>query len=168
MISTVFIDRPRLAGMIPIVVFLAGLIALGRLPVEQYPDIATVNVQNRVALAEPLLPAEVTHLGVKVAKQSSSLLMGVALATEDGSIDGATLTNLARIYLIDRIKRVPGVGDARPFAQNDFPMRINLDVDRLTQLDLGPNDIINALRTQNARLQLGARGGQPLTDDPGF
>jgi hydrophobe/amphiphile efflux-1 (HAE1) family protein len=231
-ISSVFIDRPRLAAVISIVLFLAGLIALTRLPVEQYPDIvppsvsvtatypgagaevvaqtvaqviedkvvgvddmiymsstsaadgsyalsvsfavgtdpdiATVNVQNRVALAEPLLPPEVRQLGVRVAKQSTSLLMGVVLSTEDGSVDGPTLTNLARINVIDRLKRVPGVGDASIFAADEFSMRIDLDVDRLTQLGLVPGDVIAALRTQNVQAAIGRTGGQPLTEDPGL
>ena len=232
MISSVFIERPRFAAVISIVLFLAGLIALTRMPVEQYPDIvppsvsvtasfpgagaevvaqtvaqviedkvvgvddmiymsstsggdgsyslsvsfavgtdpdiATVNVQNRVALAEPLLPPEVRQLGVRVAKQSTSLLMGVVLSTEDGAVDGPTLTNLARINVIDRLKRVPGVGDARLFAADEFSMRIDLDVDRLTQLGLVPGDVIAALRTQNVQAAIGRTGGQPLTEDPGL
>jgi len=231
-LSSVFIARPRLAAVISIVLFLAGLIALARLPVEQYPDIvppsvsvsasypgagadvvaqavaqviedkvigvddmiymsstasadgsyalsvsfevgtdpdiATVNVQNRVALAEPLLPPEVRQLGVRVAKQSTSLLMGVVLASEDGTVDGPTLTNLARISVVDRLKRVEGVGDARLFAADEFSMRIDLDVDRLTQLGLVPGDVIAALRSQNVQAAIGRTGGQPLTEDPGL
>jgi multidrug efflux pump subunit AcrB len=72
------------------------------------PDIATVNVQNRVALAEPLLPAEVRQTGVRVAKRSSSLLMGVALYAENDSITGGDLTNYARINLLDALKRCRG------------------------------------------------------------
>ena len=232
MIADVFIRRPRLAAVISIVLFIAGLIALVRMPVEQYPDIvppqvavvaaypgagaevveqtvaqviedrvigvdnmidmsstsgadgsyilvisfevgtdpdlATVNVQNRVALAEPLLPPEVRQTGVRVAKKSSSLLMGVALHAEDARITGGDLTNHARINLLDALKRVEGVGDASMFGANEFAMRIDLDVDRLTELGLTPGDIIAALRSQNLQAAIGRIGGQPMTRDPGM
>lgn len=232
MIADIFIKRPRFAGVISIVLFLAGLLALGRMPVEQFPDIvppqvsvtasypgagpevveqtvaqviedqvvgvddmiymsstagadgsyslnisfavgtdpdmATVNVQNRVALAEPLLPPEVTQTGVKVAKKSSSLLMGIALHATSEAVAGADLTNYARLTLLDRIKRVPDVGDASVFGANEFAMQVSLDVDRLAALGLTPNDVIAALRSQNLQAAIGRVGGPPMTEDPGL
>lgn len=232
MISDVFIKRPRLASVISIVLFLAGLIAMTSMPIEQFPnivppqvsvtatypgasaevteatvaqviedkvvgvddmlymsstsgsdgsytltvsfavgtdpDIATVNVQNRVALAEPMLPSEVKQTGVKVAKKSTSLLLGVALLATDPAISGATLTNYARVTLLDELKRVPSVGDASIFGSNEFAMRIVLDVDRLAALNLVPADVANALRSQNIQAAIGRIGGQPMVQDPGF
>jgi len=232
MLADTFIRRPRLAGVISIVLFLAGLIALTRMPVEQFPDIvppqvsvtasypgagaevveqtvaqviedqvigvddmiymsstsgadgtyiltisfevgtdpdiATVNVQNRVALAEPLLPAEVRQTGVRVAKKSSSLLMGVALFAENDGVTGGDLTNYARINLLDTLKRVEGIGDASMFGANQFAMRVDLDVDRLAALNLTPSDVVAALRSQNVQAAIGRVGGQPVTSDPGL
>jgi hydrophobe/amphiphile efflux-1 (HAE1) family protein len=132
------------------------------------PDIATVNVQNRVALAEPLLPAEVRQTGVRVAKRSSSLLMGVALYAEDDSVTGGDLTNYARINLLDSLKRIEGIGDASMFGANQFAMRVDLDVDRLAALNLTPSDVLAALRSQNVQAAIGRVGGQPVTSDPGL
>ncbi|MEM0937358.1 MAG: efflux RND transporter permease subunit [Pseudomonadota bacterium] len=235
MIADVFIRRPRLAGVISIVLTLAGFIALTRLPVEQFPDIvppqvqvtasypgagavvteqtvaqviedkvigvddmiymrstsgadgtyvlnvsfevgtdpdlATVNVQNRVALAEALLPPEVRQTGVRVAKRSSSLLMGVILHAVEGVEDGpsgADLTNHALINLVDRLKRVPGIGDASVFAADQFSMRIDLDVERLATLEMAPGDVIAALQSQNLQAAIGRVGGAPMTTDPGL
>jgi len=230
MIADIFIRRPRLAAVISIVMFLAGLIALTRMPIEQYPnitppvvsvtatypgagaevteatvaqviedkvigvdnmiymsstsnadgsytlnvsfevgtdpDIATVNVQNRVSLAEPMLPAEVKQTGVSVAKKSPALLLGVALVSEDPSITGPTLTNFARTTLLDQLKRVNGVGDASVFGANEFAMRVILDTDRLAAFDLVPADVANAIKTQNLQAAIGRIGGQPMTKDP--
>lgn len=232
MISGVFIDRPRLAAVISIVLVLAGIISLLRLPVEQFPDIvppqvnvsafypgasaetvettvaqaieaqvigvddmiymksnssadgsyslsvtfevgtdpdlATVNVQNRVALAEALLPEEVTRNGVSVRKSSSSMLAVVALYSPNETYDALFLSNYTTINLLDTIKRVPGVGDARLFGARDYAMRVNLDVDRLTQLGLVPGDVVAALRAQNVQAAIGRIGAQPLTEDPLF
>jgi len=132
------------------------------------PDIATVNVQNRVSLAEPLLPSEVRQTGVRVAKKSSSLLMGIALFAENDALEGSDLTNYARLNLMDRIKRVEGVGDASMFGANEFAMRVNLDVDRLAALGLTPADVTAALRSQNLQAAIGRVGGRPVTQDPGL
>ena len=132
------------------------------------PDIATVNVQNRVSLATPLLPAEVRQTGVKVAKKSSALLMGVALHSPDASQTAATLTNYARINLLDALKRVPGVGDASVFSSNEFAMRVVLDSNRLASFGLTPTDVSNALKTQNIQAAIGRIGAQPMVDDPGL
>ncbi|MEZ5725449.1 MAG: efflux RND transporter permease subunit [Paracoccaceae bacterium] len=130
------------------------------------PDMATVNVQNRVSLATPRLPAEVRQTGVSVLKRSSNLMMGVVLYGEAEGVTGETLTNFANINLLDSIKRVPDVGDATIFALNQFSMNVNLDVDQLTALGLTPADVIGALQSQNVQAAIGTVGAQPLDTDP--
>ncbi|ODT08693.1 MAG: RND transporter [Mesorhizobium sp. SCN 65-20] len=232
MISDIFINRPRLSGVISIVITLAGLIALTRMPVAQFPDIvppqisvsasyagagadvvettvaqpieeqvigvddmlymkstsgadgsynlsvtfavgtdpdiATINVQNRVALAEAGLPSEVKQTGVSVKKKSSAMMQVIAVYAPDGKYDSLFLSNYAVINLLDSIKRVPGVGDAFLFAASNYAMRIVLDVDRLTSLKMTPSDVIAALRAQNVQAAIGRVGAQPMTSDPQF
>jgi len=88
------------------------------------PDIAAVNVQNRVALATPQLPSEVVQRGVSVRKSSSSMLMVVNLYSPKGTYDDVFLGNYAGIYLKDELSRVPGVGDVNIFTARDYGMRI--------------------------------------------
>ena len=232
MISEVFIDRPRFAAVISIVLTLAGLIALTALPVAQFPDIvppqvsvtavypgagaevveatvaqpieskvvgvdnmlymkstsgadgsynlavtfavgtdpdiATVNVQNRVALAEAGLPSEVQQTGVSVGKKSSALMQVITIYAENDAFDGLFLSNYATINVLDTLKRVPGVGDASMFGAKDYSMRVVLDVDRLTNLGMTPSDVVAALRAQNVQAAIGRIGAQPMTDDPLF
>jgi hydrophobe/amphiphile efflux-1 (HAE1) family protein len=130
------------------------------------PDIATVNVQNRVSLAAPGLPEEVTQTGVSVKKVSSALLQAVVLSGEGPELDGLFLSNYATINIVDALKRVPGVGDVSMFGALDYAMRIDLDVDRMTSLGLTPSDIVAALRAQNVQAAIGRVGAQPMTDDP--
>lgn len=230
MISSVFIDRPRLAIVVSIVITVAGLVALARLPVAQFPevvppqvkvtafypgagaqvveetvaqpieqqvigvedmiymkstsgadgsyaltvtfavgtdpDIATVNVQNRVAAAEAQLPSEVRATGVTVRKASNAQLLLVSVYDEAGAFDELFLSNYATINLVDPLKRVPGIGDVTVIGGRDYAMRIVLDVDRLTSLGLTPTDVATALRSQNIQAAIGRVGAQPLEDDP--
>lgn len=132
------------------------------------PDIATVNVQNRVSAAEARLPAEVKATGVTVRKSSSSLLQMIAIYSENDEFDDLFLSNYATINLLDPIKRVPGVGDASIIGARDYSMRIILDVERLTSLELTPADVDAALQAQNVQAAIGRVGAQPMTDDPLF
>ena len=132
------------------------------------PDIATVNVQNRVSLAESLLPEEVQRTGVSVRKASTSMLLVVALYSPEETFDSLFLSNYATINIMDAIKRVNGVGDATLFGAQDYSMRVLLDINRLTQLELTPDDVTNALRAQNVQAAIGRIGAQPMTDDPLF
>ena len=125
-----------------------------------------MNVQNRVSLAEPRLPSEVRQTGVSVLKRSSNLMMGVVLYAKNENITGETLTNFATVNLLDTIKRVPDVGDATIFALNEFSMNVNVDVDRLTSLDMTPGDVVAALQSQNVQAAIGTVGGQPQNVDP--
>ncbi len=232
MISDVFIQRPRLAAVISIVITIAGLVALTRLPVAQFPDIvppqvsvtasypgasaeavetsvaqpiedavigvddmiymkstsgadgsygltvsfavgtdpdlAAVNVQNRVALATAQLPEEVRRTGVNVKKRSAALLQAISLYSKSGTQDALFLSNYARLNLLDRLKRVPGIGDVVMFGPRDYAMRVELDVDRLTSLVLTPADVIAAIQAQNAQAAIGRLGAQPMAQDPVF
>ena len=110
------------------------------------PDINTVNVQNRVSLAMPQLPEEVSRQGVTVKKKSSAILQVLAVYSPDSRYDTLFLSNYATINLLDNIKRVPGVGDAYLFGALDYSMRVWLNTDRLTALGLTPNDVAQALQ----------------------
>jgi hydrophobe/amphiphile efflux-1 (HAE1) family protein len=228
MISAVFVDRPRLAIVISIVITLAGLIALRALPIAQFPDIVppqvqvtgrypgagasvvettvaqpieaqvvgvdnmlymkstsgndgsytltvsfavgtdpdinTVNVLNRVQLAQAQLPEEVTRQGLTVKKKSSAILQVIAIHSPDRSRDTLFLSNYATINILDNVKRVRGVGDAYLFGALDYSMRVWFQIDRLTSLGLTPNDLVTALRAQNIQAAVGRVGAQPIGD----
>jgi HAE1 family hydrophobic/amphiphilic exporter-1 len=232
MISSVFIDRPRLAFVISIVITLAGLLAIRAIPVAQFPDIVppqvqvsgiypganaevveatvaqpieqqivgvsdmlymqstaaadgsynltvtfalgtdpdinTVNVQNRVSLAEPSLPEEVRRQGLTVQKQSSGLLQVIELTSPNGTYDQLYLSNYATINLVDEVKRINGVGDASLFGALDYSMRIWLDPARLSNFQLTPTDVAGAIQSQNVQAAVGRVGAAPLNPDQRF
>lgn len=126
------------------------------------PDMAQVNVQNRVSMAEPLLPAEVTKSGVTVRKRQTSMLMVFSIFDAKDQYNIEFLENYANINLIPEIKRVSGVGDAMVMGQ-DYSMRIWLKPEVMAQYKLVPNDIVGLLAEQNIEAapgQLGERGKQ--------
>ena len=122
------------------------------------PDIAAVNVQNRTARANPLLPSEVVQVGVIVQKQQNSTLMGVSLSTSNPDYDGRFLQNFANINIIPQIKRVPGVGEAQAMGARDYSMRVWLKPDVMASYKLSPQEVINALRDQNIEAAPGELG----------
>ncbi|MEG2282760.1 MAG: efflux RND transporter permease subunit, partial [Rikenellaceae bacterium] len=216
-----FIDRPILAGVISIVVVLAGIIGLGTLPLEQYPDIApptiqvsasytganaetivksvispleesingvenmtymtsnatntgeatitvyfkqgtnadmaTVNVQNRVAKAQGLLPAEVTKIGVTTRKRQNSTLKIFSIYSPDDSYDKVFISNYLKINVQPQIQRVTGVGDVMILG-GDYSMRIWLKPDVMAQYNLVPSDINAVLAEQNIEAPTGTLG----------
>ncbi len=132
------------------------------------PDINTVNVQNRVSLAEAALPQEVTRSGVSTKKKSSALLQVISIISDDPTHDALFLSNFATINVLDSVKRVRGVGDALIFGAQDYAMRVWLDIDRMTVLEVTPDDVIGALNAQNVQAAVGRIGAQPMTEDPQF
>jgi hydrophobe/amphiphile efflux-1 (HAE1) family protein len=125
------------------------------------PDIATVNVNNRVAVVEPRLPQEVSRFGVTVRKQSPDLTMVVNVFSPDRSRDPLFLSNYTLINISDALKRVPGVGEINILGERRYAMRIWLDPDRLAKLELGAADVVAAVREQNLQMAAGLVGSAP-------
>jgi hydrophobe/amphiphile efflux-1 (HAE1) family protein len=229
-LSHFFIDRPIFAGVISVVFMILGGVALSRLPIAQYPEIAPpvvnvtgqypganaevvastvvapleqqingvehmiyissnstidgrfsisvtfdlgtnldtaqVQVQNRVAIAQPRLPADVRNIGVTVAKASPDLMMVVHLLSPDQSRDTLFISNYASVNVVDVLSRIEGVGSITVFGSRDYSMRVWLDPDRLQSLGLTANDVTTALQRQNVQVAAGILN-QPPVDQPG-
>jgi hydrophobe/amphiphile efflux-1 (HAE1) family protein len=232
MISAVFVDRPRLAIVIALVITIAGLISITRIPVAQFPDIVppqvqvsatypgasaadveasiaqpieaqvvgvdkmlymkstsandgtynltvsfalgtnpdinTVNVNNRVQTALAELPAEVQREGLTVQKASSAILEFVNFFSGSGKQDTLFITNYITISVLDEISRINGVGQASLFSQQKYSMRIWFDNQRLTNLNLSPSDVVNAIEAQNVVAPVGRIGARPASNDVQF
>ena len=124
------------------------------------PDIAQVQVQNKLQLATSLLPTTVQQLGVSVTKSSTSFLLIVGFVSEDGKMSQADLSNYAVSSIQDPISRVDGVGDVQVFG-SQYAMRIWLDPDKLRSFQLVPADIKTAIEAQNTQVSAGQIGGAP-------
>ena len=232
MLSGIFVDRPRLAIVISIVMTLAGLLAMLRIPVSQFPDIVppqvqvtarypgasaavveatvaqpiesavngadrmlymrsnsgndgsysltvtfalgtnpdinAVTVNNRVQSVLARLPPEVQRSGVTVVKRSAAVLQFLAVYSETGAQDPLFLSNYVTINMLDTLKRVPGVGDVFLFGAMDYSMRIWFEVDRLTSLNLTPQDVIQAIQGQNVQAPVGRIGSRPTSEEQQF
>jgi multidrug efflux pump len=219
-----FIDRPIFAWVIAIIIMLAGGLAITRLPISMYPniappavtinatypgasarvvedsvtqiieqnmkgldgliymsatseatgratitltfesgtdpDIAQVQVQNKLQLAMPLLPQEVQRQGVNVSKSRSGFLMVVAFVSEDGSMTRDDISDYVGANVVDPVSRVPGVGRVQVFGA-PYAMRIWLDPNKLDTYGLAIGDLVAAVQAQNAQVTIGQLGGAP-------
>ncbi|WGV24825.1 efflux RND transporter permease subunit [Halotia branconii] len=124
-------------------------------------DIAAVDVQNRVSLAEPQLPEAVQRTGVTVSKQSNNILLAMGLYSENKEYDNVFLSNYADLYIVDALKRIDGVSEARIFGERRYAMRLWLDPNRLASRDLTAEDVIDAVNEQNLQVGAGQIGQQP-------
>jgi hydrophobe/amphiphile efflux-1 (HAE1) family protein len=226
MISHFWIDRPIFAGVLSIIVTLAGAVALGTLPVTQYPevapptvvvaasypganattvrdivaapieeqvsgvegmlymssqstndgaytltitfklgmdsDMAQVLVQNRVSLAQPVIPDLVLREGINVKKMLPTTMMMVNLTSPDGRYDATFLSNYATIQIRDELSRLPGVANVSFLGQRDYSMRAWLNPAKLASLNLTAADVIQALEVQNLQVAAGQVGQEPV------
>ena len=222
-----FIDRPIFAWVIAIIIMLAGMLSLLRLPISMYPevappaveiratypgasakvvedsvtqiieqnmkgldgllyfssnsaangmatitltfasgtdpDIAQVQVQNKLQLAMPLLPQAVQQQGVNVAKSSSSFLQVVGFVSEDGSMNANDIADYVGSTIVDPMSRVPGVGNIQVFG-GKYAMRIWLDPGKLHTYRLSVDEVVAAVRAQNAQVAIGQLGGAPSVE----
>ncbi len=131
-------------------------------------DLAAVDVQNAVKLAEPQLPEAVRTNGIVVTKAQSDILFATALYSDDPRYDAAYLTNYAKLNIEDEIKRIPGVGNARVFGQLEFSMLLSLDPDKLAQLGMTVGDVAQAVREQNTTNPAGRLGREPAPSGTEF
>ena len=122
------------------------------------PDIAAVNVQNRVAKATSQIPQEVIQAGISTQKQQNSIIMFLGVYSTDTAYDETFLQNYIKINLIPKIQRIPGVGDAQVFGTKDYSMRIWLKPDRLAAYNLSPMEVTDAIKDQSLEVAPGRFG----------
>ena len=228
MISKFFIDRPIFATVVSLLIVLAGLISIGNLPVEQYPnltpptimvkaqypgasavtqaetvvapiedkingvdnmlymssasssnngestisvffkvgtdpDVAMINVNNRVQQATASLPEECKKYGVTVLKRSPSVLQVLAFYCDNGKYDNIYVGNYILLNVIDALKRIEGVGDAAAMTGSNYTMRIWLKPDQLAKLNLNASEVVHAIQEQNNQRAAGAVGKEPMS-----
>lgn len=137
------------------------------LKVGTNPDIAALDIQNRVGIATPQLPDDVKRLGLTTRKRNPSILLLVAMFSPDGTHNVTFVDNYTNIFVRDALLRVPGVGDIFTRA-DDFSMRVWLQPDKLAQLGLTANDVVNALSEQNLQIAAGSVGATPQKNVQAF
>ncbi|HEX7991352.1 MAG TPA: efflux RND transporter permease subunit [Stenotrophomonas sp.] len=130
-------------------------------------DIAQVQVQNKVSLATPRLPSEVTKQGVVVAKANAGFLMAVGVRSDDGSVDRDALNDIVGARVLEQISRVPGVGSTQQFG-SEYAMRVWLNPEKLQGYHLSATDVYNAIGTQNLQFAAGSVGGDPAPNGQAF
>lgn len=140
-----------------------GFSATVTFDISTNPDLAAVEIQNRVKQAESRLPAEVVQNGISVEKQSASRLMTITLLSSDSKFDEIYLSNYATLNVIDMLRRVPGVGSISNVGGRYYAMQIWVQPDRLANLGLTVQDLQNALKDQNRESAAGVLGQQPVT-----
>ena len=125
------------------------------------PDLAAVDIQNRVNIAMGRLPNEVKQTGISVVKSASNFVFGAAVYAEDGRYDTAFMSNYLDVYVRDALKRVKGVADVFIFGERRYAMRLWLDPVRVASRGLSASDVVAALREQNVQVAAGQVGQQP-------
>ncbi|BAY50057.1 transporter (plasmid) [Scytonema sp. HK-05] len=128
-------------------------------------NINQVNVQNRVAIAEPTLPDAVRQTGVTTLSRSNSILLVYGFYSENNEYDNIFLSNYVDLFVIDTIKRIPGVGDVTISGERQYAMRLWLDPNALASRKLTATDVANALRSQNIQLGAGGIGQSPSSEN---
>jgi hydrophobe/amphiphile efflux-1 (HAE1) family protein len=124
-------------------------------------DLAAVDVQNAVKLAEPQLPAAVRNNGITIIKANTDILGVVALMSSDPRYDATYLSNYLKLNVVDELKRVPGMGDVTPFPNLDFSMLLQLNPEKMAQMGVTVGDVSNAVLEQNATNPAGRIGREP-------
>ncbi|MEH1902281.1 MAG: efflux RND transporter permease subunit [Nostoc sp.] len=137
-------------------------------PTQVNSDIAQVNVQNKEGLASPQLPDTVQRTGVTVQTASSSLLLVYGFYSENNEYDNLFISNYVDLFILDQIKRLPGVGQATIFGERKYAMRLWLDPNKLAQHQLTPQDVTTALQEQNIQVGAGSIGKEPAPDNQSF
>ncbi|WP_341528290.1 efflux RND transporter permease subunit [Nostoc sp. UHCC 0302] len=137
-------------------------------PTSTNADIAQVNVQNKETLAEPQLPDIIQRTGVTVETASSSLLLAFGFYADNSEYDNTFISNYVDLYILDQIKRIPGVGSVRIFGERKYAMRLWLDPNKLAQQKLTPQDVATALQEQNIQVGAGSIGKEPAPDGQSF
>ena len=127
------------------------------------PDMASVEIQNRVKLAESRLPAEVVQNGIEVEKQAASQLMTLTLVSDDPKFDEIYLSNFATLYVLDLLRRIPGVGRVSNIGSRYYAMQIWVDPAKLANYGLTVQDLQSALKDQNRESAAGVLGQQPMS-----
>jgi HAE1 family hydrophobic/amphiphilic exporter-1 len=130
-------------------------------------DVAALDVQNRVGIAEPALPEAVRRLGVTTKKANNDILMVLGLYSPNGTYDQKFLSNYVNLYVKDALLRIPGVGDVQAFGQ-PFSMRVWLDANKLARLNITPAEVSTAIAEQNSRIPGGTVGGPPQNSNQTF
>jgi HAE1 family hydrophobic/amphiphilic exporter-1 len=131
-------------------------------------DIGAVDVLNRVQSAIPQLPTQVQDLGITITKQSTNLTVVVSLVSTDGAYDSTFLSNYANAIVQPVLARVDGVGSITVFGLLQYGMRVWLDPERLSAMDLSPQDVVDAVRDQNQQAAIGSVGAAPTVGSPSF
>jgi hydrophobe/amphiphile efflux-1 (HAE1) family protein len=131
-------------------------------------DLATVKLQNKVSVAMPQLPQEVQREGVTVKKVSSAFLFAIGVSAEENRYDALFLNNFATINLVDKIGSLPGVGDCRLAAPQNYGMRLWVNPDKMAELGVTATDVSNAVQAQNRQNPAGAIGQPPVERNSEF
>lgn len=139
-----------------------GFTATVTFDISTDPDLAAVEIQNRVKLAESRLPVEVVQNGLSVSKQASSQLMTLCLTSSDAKFDEIYLSNFATINVLDVLRRIPGVGRVSNIGSRYYAMQIWVQPDKMANFGITVQDVQNALKDQNRESAAGVMGQQPV------